>query len=107
MVGLWRRFCRLPVLDARLPLFGCTQRGRYARRGERGGRVSGFEMGLLLFVVTLAVIALRMPVGLAMFFVGGVGYVLLVGWAPLINTLSIRPIAGFRATRFLSCRCFF
>ena len=57
--------------------------------------MSGFEMGLLLFVVTLAVIALRMPVGLAMFFVGGVGYVLLVGWAPLINTLNNSTYSRF------------
>ena len=57
--------------------------------------MSGFEMGLLLFAVTLAVIALRMPVGLAMFFVGGVGYVLLVGWMPLINTLNNSTYSRF------------
>lgn len=52
-------------------------------------------MGLLLFAVTLAVIALRMPVGLAMFFVGGVGYILLVGWTPLINTLNNSTYSRF------------
>lgn len=57
--------------------------------------MSGFEMGLLLFAITLAVIALRMPVGLAMFFVGGVGYILLVGWAPLINTLNNSTYSRF------------
>lgn len=57
--------------------------------------MSGFEMGLLLFAVTLAVIALRMPVGLAMFFVGGVGYILLVGWTPLINTLNNSTYSRF------------
>jgi C4-dicarboxylate transporter, DctM subunit len=57
--------------------------------------MSGFEMGLLLFAVTLAVIALRMPVGLAMFFFGGVGYVLLVGWMPLINTLNNSTYSRF------------
>ncbi len=50
--------------------------------------MSGFEMGLLLFAVTLIAIILRMPVGLAMFFIGGLGYVMLVGWHPLINTLN-------------------
>lgn len=52
-------------------------------------------MGLLLFAITLAVIALRMPVGLAMFFVGGVGYILLVGWTPLINTLNNSTYSRF------------
>ena len=57
--------------------------------------MTGFEMGLLLFAVTLAVIALRMPVGLAMFFVGGAGYILLVGWTPLINTLNNSTYSRF------------
>jgi len=57
--------------------------------------MSGFEMGLLLFVVTLIAIMLRMPVGLAMFFLGAVGYVLLVGWDPLINTLNNSTYSRF------------
>ncbi len=43
--------------------------------------MSGFEMGLVLFAATLIAIMLRMPVGLAMFFIGAFGYWLLVGWS--------------------------
>ena len=57
--------------------------------------MSGFEMGLVLFAVTLIAIMLRMPVGLAMFFIGGLGYVLLVGWHPLINTLNNSTYSRF------------
>jgi len=57
--------------------------------------MSGFEMGLMLFAVTLIAITLRMPVGLAMFFIGGLGYVLLVGWHPLINTLNNSTYSRF------------
>ena len=57
--------------------------------------MSGFEMGLLLFAATLIAIMLRMPVGLAMFFIGALGYVLLVGWHPLINTLNNSTYSRF------------
>jgi C4-dicarboxylate transporter, DctM subunit len=57
--------------------------------------MSGFEMGLLLFVVTLLAVALRMPVGLSMFFFGAIGYVMLVGWPPLINTLNNSTYSRF------------
>ncbi len=52
-------------------------------------------MGLLLFAATLIAIMLRMPVGLAMFFIGALGYVLLVGWHPLINTLNNSTYSRF------------
>lgn len=57
--------------------------------------MTGFEMGLLLFAVTLLAIILRMPVGLSMFFFGAVGYVMLVGWHPLINTLNNSTYSRF------------
>ena len=57
--------------------------------------MSGFEMGLLLFAATLIAIMLRMPVGLAMLFIGGLGYVILVGWHPLINTLNNSTYSRF------------
>jgi len=50
--------------------------------------VSGLELGAIMFVVMLALIMARMPVGVAMLFVGGVGYVMLSGWDPLINFLK-------------------
>ena len=57
--------------------------------------MSGFEMGLVLFAVTLAAIVVRMPVGLAMLFIGAIGYTLLVGWDPLINTLNNSTYSRF------------
>ena len=47
-----------------------------------------FELGLLFFALTLAVIALRVPVALAMLVMGGLGYGLVAGWDPLISTLK-------------------
>jgi C4-dicarboxylate transporter, DctM subunit len=57
--------------------------------------MTGFEMGLLLFAVTLLAVTLRMPVGLSMFFFGAIGYVMLVGWHPLINTLNNSTYSRF------------
>jgi tripartite ATP-independent transporter DctM subunit len=57
--------------------------------------MSGFEMGLLLFAVTLVMVAFRMPIGLAMFFIGGLGYILLVGWNPLLLTLNNSTYSRF------------
>lgn len=47
-----------------------------------------FELGLLFFALTLAIIALRVPVALAMLVMGGLGYGLVAGWDPLISTLK-------------------
>jgi tripartite ATP-independent transporter DctM subunit len=57
--------------------------------------MSGFEMGLVLFACTLIAIMLRMPVGLAMFFIGSLGYLMLVGWHPLVNTLNNSTYSRF------------
>ena len=57
--------------------------------------MSGFEMGLILFAATLFAIVIRMPIGLAMFFIGGFGYVLLVGWQPLLQTLNNSTYSRF------------
>lgn len=47
-----------------------------------------FELGLLFFALTLAIIALRVPVALAMLVMGGLGYGLVAGWDPLLSTLK-------------------
>ncbi len=52
-------------------------------------------MGLLLFAATLIAVMLRMPVGLSMLFIGGIGYIMLVGWHPLINTLNNSTYSRF------------
>ncbi|MGE0746810.1 MAG: TRAP transporter large permease [Rhodospirillales bacterium] len=47
-----------------------------------------FEIGLLFFGLTVVLILSRMPVGIAMFMMGGLGYSILVGWQPLLSTLN-------------------
>ena len=48
-------------------------------------------LAALSFAVMLALMALRMPVGLAMFAVGGVGYVVLTDWMPFLYYLKSTP----------------
>ena len=53
--------------------------------------MSGFALGLLSFPVLVALVALRIPIAVAMLVVGGGGYVMLSGWLPLINYLKTAP----------------
>ena len=48
-------------------------------------------LGLLSFLVLFVLIALRMPVGLAMFVCGTGGYVMIVGWAPFLAYIKTTP----------------
>ncbi len=57
--------------------------------------MSGVEVGVGLFVLLLLLIALRVPVGLAMLIAGMVGYVHLNGWLPLISYLKTAPYYRF------------
>jgi tripartite ATP-independent transporter DctM subunit len=57
--------------------------------------MSEFEIGLVGFAVTMVLLALRMPVGIAMLFVGALGYAALAGWAPLLNTLNNSTYSRF------------
>ncbi|WP_428610224.1 TRAP transporter large permease [Sedimenticola sp.] len=50
--------------------------------------MSGIVLGSLMFGVLLLLIALRISIGVAMLFVGMIGYVILSGWDPLINYLK-------------------
>ena len=47
--------------------------------------------GALLFGVCLLLIGLRMPVGVAMFVVGGFGFASLAGWSAFLNLLNTAP----------------
>ncbi len=47
-----------------------------------------FTLGVAIFGLTLAVIMARVPVGLAMLAMGGIGYTLIAGYEPLLNTLK-------------------
>jgi tripartite ATP-independent transporter DctM subunit len=50
--------------------------------------VTNFDIGIAMFVAALAVIALRMPVGVAMLAVGGLGFVAISGATPLLAQLK-------------------
>ena len=47
-----------------------------------------FTLGVVIFGLTLAVIMARVPVGLAMLAMGGIGYTIIAGYEPLLNTLK-------------------
>jgi C4-dicarboxylate transporter, DctM subunit len=53
--------------------------------------VSGEALGGLAFLAMLGLIALRMPVGLAMLACGGAGYAWIAGWAPFLAYLKSTP----------------
>jgi len=59
--------------------------------------MSGFAIGVLSFPVLLALLCLRIPIGVAMLLVGMAGYSLMSGWLPLINFLKTEPYAQFSA----------
>ena len=53
--------------------------------------MSDIEFGGFLFGVCLVLIALRMPVAIAMFAVGGFGFATLAGWPALLGLLNTGP----------------
>jgi C4-dicarboxylate transporter DctM subunit len=57
--------------------------------------VSRFDIGIWMFVASLVLIALRMPVAVAMLLVGGVGYAAINGTEPLLNTLKSMTFSKF------------
>jgi tripartite ATP-independent transporter DctM subunit len=59
--------------------------------------MSGFAIGLLSFPIMLALICVRIPIGVAMLLVGMAGYTLMSGWSPLINFLKSEPYSQFSA----------
>lgn len=54
--------------------------------------MTDIEFGALLFVVCLILVAIRMPVALAMFLVGGYGFATLAGWPAFLNLLNTAPL---------------
>jgi tripartite ATP-independent transporter DctM subunit len=50
--------------------------------------MSGVEFGLLMFGAMLVLLALRVPIGIAMLATGIAGYVTMTGWAPLLSYLK-------------------
>ncbi|HKQ27036.1 MAG TPA: TRAP transporter large permease [Burkholderiales bacterium] len=57
--------------------------------------MSRFDIGIWMFVASLALIALRMPVAVAMLLAGGVGYAAINGPGPLLNTLKTMTFSKF------------
>lgn len=57
--------------------------------------MTGFEIGLAMFAAALVLIALRLPVGVAMLLVGGLGYAAIAGWTPVLATLRSMPFSKF------------
>ena len=53
--------------------------------------MSSVEFGALMFGVCLLLIALRMPVAVAMFVAGGLGFASLAGWPAFLNLLNTVP----------------
>ncbi|MDG2033400.1 MAG: TRAP transporter large permease subunit, partial [Rhodospirillales bacterium] len=47
--------------------------------------MEGLEFGFFMLGVLLVLIALRLPIAIAMITVGITGYLILAGWAPLLN----------------------
>lgn len=57
--------------------------------------MTGFEIGIAMFVGALLLIGLRMPVGPAMLLVGGLGYAAIAGWSPLLASLKTLTFSRF------------
>lgn len=50
--------------------------------------MSGITLGIVALVVLLVLLAIRVPIGVAMMTVGLAGYVYLAGWGPAVNHLK-------------------
>ena len=57
--------------------------------------MSRFDIGVWMFFGALVLIALRLPVGVAMLLVGGLGYAAINGLEPLLNTLKSLTFSQF------------
>ncbi|MEY2618825.1 MAG: hypothetical protein RL522_1827 [Pseudomonadota bacterium] len=57
--------------------------------------MSPLALTALIFVVMLAMMAIRIPIAIAMFGAGALGYVLQAGWLPLANFLNTQAFARF------------
>ncbi len=57
--------------------------------------MTNFDIGLAMFAGALVLIALRMPVGIAMLLVGGLGFAAIAGWDRLFGTLNTLTFGRF------------
>lgn len=54
-----------------------------------------FDIGVAMFAGVVAMLVLRVPVGVAMLVAGGLGYVAITGWTPLLNSLRTLTFSRF------------
>jgi len=57
--------------------------------------MSGVEFGFLMFGAMLVLLAIRVPIGIAMLLTGAAGYVTLAGWIPFANYLKSVAFSRF------------
>ncbi|HWI82059.1 TRAP transporter large permease [Ramlibacter sp.] len=57
--------------------------------------MSPLALTLLIFAIMLLLMAVRVPIAIAMFAAGATGYVLQAGWLPLANFLNTQAFARF------------
>jgi C4-dicarboxylate transporter, DctM subunit len=57
--------------------------------------MSGVQLGILFFFFLLVLLALRAPIGAAMFVTGVAGYVVVAGWSPLLSYLKNAAYARY------------
>ena len=61
--------------------------------------MTGVEFGFLMFGAMLVLLAIRVPIGIAMLLTGVTGYVTLTGWSPLLNYLKTVAYSRFSRVR--------
>ncbi len=57
--------------------------------------MSGSEIGIIMGIAMMAMLALRVQIGVAMFLTGAIGYTWVSGWDPLMAYLKNAPYARF------------
>jgi C4-dicarboxylate transporter, DctM subunit len=62
--------------------------------------MSGIAVGLTIFALLLVLLALRVPIGIAMFFMGAGGYVYLTGGEPRLLLNSVKNLAYARLSNY-------
>ena len=57
--------------------------------------MNALTLTLVIFGIMLVLMAIRIPIAVAMFVAGSAGYVMQTGWAPYANFLNTEPFARF------------
>ena len=57
--------------------------------------MTGVEWGALMFGAMLVLLAMRVPIGIAMLVTGVAGYISIAGWTPLLNYLKTVAYARY------------